>query len=354
MEALGLGSLDVRPLAHCLLDNGRPALMAKLRELAPGTRPIQRHMLVEALTLAVRQGTLTVEGELPIDYECAAKSMPEVLRRAIIDAELSNEVSPDASLISDVNAKLDPRQPRQDGLEVLRRRKAISASGCAALRACVDAERSISCDSVDLHAEHQLNCSKERLIELIGAEDAAMLFRLPDEMLALRRGKAAGSAKGATTSAPAAIASSGEESNDAPSEDGSSCTSDNAGEGGYYVDMFIRRYTRDTRPWIGFHCDISTMTANVALNADSEFEGGRLLAILDGRLQVVSREEGEVTLHDSEVFHAVSAMRSGCRYTLIIFFYELQPGAEAEEFRATPTVPPVVEPARAATESKDG
>ena len=50
------------------------------------------------------------------------------------------------------------------------------------------------------------------------------------------------------------------------------------------------------------------------------------------------RQEGEVTLHDNEVFHAVSAMRSGCRYTLIIFFYELQPGADAEEYRATPSL----------------
>ena len=61
-----------------------------------------------------------------------------------------------------------------------------------------------------------------------------------------------------------------------------------------------------------------------------------LLAILDGRLQVVSRAEGEATVHDSEVFHAVSAMRSGVRYTLIMFFYELQPGAGSEEYRALP------------------
>jgi hypothetical protein len=45
---------------------------------------------------------------------------------------------------------------------------------------------------------------------------------------------------------------------------------------------------------------------------------GSLLAILNGRLQVVPRAEGEATVHDSEVFHAVSAMRSGARYTLIM------------------------------------
>ena len=47
------------------------------------------------------------------------------------------------------------------------------------------------------------------------------------------------------------------------------------GAGGFYVDMFIRRYTRDTRPWIAFHCDESSCTANIALCDDSEHEGGR-------------------------------------------------------------------------------
>lgn len=138
--------------------------------------------------------------------------------------------------------------------------------------------------------------------------------------------------------------------------------------------MFIRRYTRDTvskhapptrdckcrpalsaplhnhlsptrpfasqRPWINFHCDISTFTANVALNDDTDFEGGRLLAILDGKLQIVPRLQGEATVHDANVYHAVSAMRTGVRYTLIVFFYELKPGEDAEEYRATPLAAP--------------
>ena len=62
-----------------------------------------------------------------------------------------------------------------------------------------------------------------------------------------------------------------------------------------------------------------------------------MLAILDGKLQVVPRLQGEAIVHDSNVYHAVSAMRTGVRYTLIVFFYELKAGEEAEEYRATPT-----------------
>jgi hypothetical protein len=37
---------------------------------------------------------------------------------------------------------------------------------------------------------------------------------------------------------------------------------------------------------------------------------------------IVEREEGEATVHGQDVMHAVSAMRRGVRYSLILFFFE--------------------------------
>lgn len=306
--AFALEHVPLIPLARCLLNEGRSALMKRLHELSPESKPLELHSIVESLTRAVRHGALTTRGEIPIDYECAATRMPCALRRAIVDAALSKEVSPDDALVAELNATLEPKRARRDGMEVLKRKRAISAAGCAALRACVDAERSRTCDSVDQLAEHQLNCTRERLVELIGMESARALFALPDDLFALRhqaalrrresRQKAAAQVSRAAEESGEPAAASGETEaspssmthNPAPrvtgmaapppqacqgGESSDTASDSDTGEGGYYVDMFIRRYTRDTRPWIGFHCDVSTVTANVALNDDDDFEGGR-------------------------------------------------------------------------------
>ena len=47
-------------------------------------------------------------------------------------------------------------------------------------------------------------------------------------------------------------------------------------------------------------------------------------AILDGRHCVVERGEGEATVHGDDVMHAVSAMRAGVRYTLVMLFFKGQ------------------------------
>ena len=38
-------------------------------------------------------------------------------------------------------------------------------------------------------------------------------------------------------------------------------------------------------------------------------------------------------MHGDDVFHAVSAMRSGVRYSLILFFFILEDSAEAKELQ---------------------
>ena len=65
------------------------------------------------------------------------------------------------------------------------------------------------------------------------------------------------------------------------------------------------------------------MTVNVALSDDAGHEGGRLHTLLGGAQQVIERREGEATVHRDDIMHAVSAMRSGVRYSLIMFFYFL-------------------------------
>ena len=106
--------------------------------------------------------------------------------------------------------------------------------------------------------------------------------------------------------------------------------------GGWYVDIFVRRYTRETRPWIAFHHDVSNVTINVALSDDAAHEGGRLHAIVDGRHTTISRREGEATCHGDDVMHAVSAMRSGTRHSLIMFFYALTDSPDSVAYDTIP------------------
>lgn len=70
-----------------------------------------------------------------------------------------------------------------------------------------------------------------------------------------------------------------------------------------------------------FHRDGNDWTVNVALCDDAEFEGGRLMVLNDGRLSIVERSEGQATCHPGSAFHAVSAITSGTRYSLILFFH---------------------------------
>ena len=84
--------------------------------------------------------------------------------------------------------------------------------------------------------------------------------------------------------------------------------------------LFARRYTPSTRPWFPFHRDNSALTANIALSSDANHAGGRLLSLFDGEVHVEERAEGEATVHQSGLLHAVTCMHSGARYSLIVFF----------------------------------
>lgn len=251
------------------------------------------------------------DGEFDADFAATAAAMDSILRRALVDDEVADD---DTELVTYLTCeKLVYTRC------VLRRAGAISPSGCAALRKLVDDERDVTRDSVDHKAQHQLNIGIDALIGAIGRPQVEALWRLADEVLATQRAEWAERARRQSTEVPHAAVRATE-----------------AADGGFHVDLFVRRYTRETRPWIAFHHDVSTVTVNVALNADATFEGGRLHAIVDARHTIITREEGEATAHGDDVMHAVSAMRSGTRYSLIMFFYALADDADSLEYQTIP------------------
>ena len=68
-----------------------------------------------------------------------------------------------------------------------------------------------------------------------------------------------------------------------------------------------------------WHTDRSTRrTLRVALNAPSEYEGGRLVFATARGLLVPPHDAGTAHVHDAESVHGVSTLRSGTRYALFL------------------------------------
>ena len=281
----------LEPLALILLKSGRPALLSKLKEIGVD-RLGDRQSLAGALARAVREGLPKHEdGGFPLDFQVASAAWPSFLKSVILDEK-------EAALCDLVHVlqKLGGRGTEAPpapitaaaalasdycGGRFISVPKALSSTACAALRLAVDESRSIAKDSVDRAAEHQLNLSPDVLQQMIGQAEYARLLAMPgqiDEHVACH-----------------------------PSE--------------HRIECFVRRYSRETRPWIGFHCDRAAATVNVALADDSLHAGGRLLVASQGELNKLERTEGEATCHQSSLLHAVSAVRDGVRYSLIVFFH---------------------------------
>ena len=227
---------------------------------------------------------------------------------------------------------------------MLSRKATLDRSGCVALCSAIDAERDRTMDTVDHFAQHTLSLTIERLGSLVGGEAMERLLSFPTALLRQRKAEAANhlreawavaaeenadagsnaseglkphaaAARAQTTTGQAGVQASMEVARAAAklSEQASAC--------GFSVDAYVRRYSRHTRPWLGFHTDRSVVTVNVALAADAAHTGGRLHAVLGGAHRIVEREEGEATVHSDDVMHGVSAMRSGVRYSLVMLFF---------------------------------
>lgn len=85
------------------------------------------------------------------------------------------------------------------------------------------------------------------------------------------------------------------------------------------VSIALRR-TQKTKGCISFHCDggYATKTVQVCLNSETEYVGGRLLFFAQGKCFCPKREKGFVSIHNRDILHAVTSLRSGIRYSLFV------------------------------------
>ena len=257
------------------------------------------------------------------DFAAAMVRMEPVLRRALMDDAVDEDGG--EALTTALAALLrGPGRPAQHARSVVTRKRALTAESCSALRRVIDSEmpttaRDGTDESEDGLAQQKLRISVERLIELTSRSEIESLWRLADEVLALQRQEAYAHADAVGKVVPVETAAATEEAH-----------------GGFHVDLFLRRYTLEGRPWIAFHRDVSGVTLNVALSDDGAVTGGRLHAILGGRHRILTREEGEVTGHSDDLIHAVSAIRAGVRYSLIALFFVLREDDECVEYQTIP------------------
>lgn len=257
------------------------------------------------------------------DVEVAAAQLAEGVRRTLVDDCV------DDSLLSYL--RMAPYAAHWTGAtrggansDVVRLKAFVSPAGCSALRNAVDAERDRTTDTGDHFAQHTLGLTLGRLAALIGPEAVEQVQRLPMALLSQRREEATDRARMEVR----ALRDAGQTSTDSPVLREALDTARSAAEAmrmaeteGFAAQVYLRRYSRDTRPWLNFHTDRSVVTVNVALADDTTHEGGRLHAVLHGAHCIVEREEGEATVHTDDVMHAVSAMRSGVRYSLVLLFF---------------------------------
>lgn len=166
---------------------------------------------------------------------------------------------------------------RADGIIT---RPVLTSEECAKLRNFVRKQiKNDGIDQVDGCPDWQVNISEKKLSKIIGVDAKDRLWKVPSKL------------------------------------DPDATSFDNVG-------IFIRMYQKGTRPWMPFHRDGNQWTVNVALNGSGDYVGGRLLALHNRELQVLERQEGDATCHNDSVFHAVSAIAEGTRYSMILFFHK--------------------------------
>jgi len=185
----------------------------------------------------------------------------------------------------------------------------LGAEACAALTRAVDEGASLRHGGTDGMPEHTLHLDRTRLEALIGRDAADALWALP---VRYRRQAAAARAAASADGADAADGANTEADGHAHAE----------ADGGEtrIVEIFIRRFSAATRPWIKMHADVAAVTVNVALTSEQDSPGGSLLTVYDGAVRAVDRRAGDATVHPSSLLHGVSRMHEGERYTLILFF----------------------------------
>ena len=243
-------------------------------------------------------------------FMAAADAMDPLVRSLLVD-NVDPQTIPAAELLRALRqdgSAHDWASRETEGRSVRNVPQALLPHECAVLRAAVDAANMNLIDSVDGLLEHQLNLDVDEFTALLG-EDAVARLRA----LALSVHDDMGLSVPDTAASRAAALAAGV------------CAAPFADQP---HEMFVRRYSAQTRPWLRFHCDRSLLTMNIALSDDAAHDGGRLLAILEGRVGRCERSEGTATCHASTLLHAVTSMSGeGVRYSLILFYQPICPYA---------------------------
>ena len=219
------------------------------------------------------------------EFVSQAYRMPTAIRDLLVEGADPSSVAPSAVLDS-----LQMTGPERAAAEaearcdlasaMLCQPHTLSAEACARLRDAVDAglhngEQCRGRDSVDHATEFQLNVTVAELAAIIGQDSVANLRLVAEDF----------------------VESAWDEE----------------------AQVFVRRYSGDSRPWIPFHTDTARVTLNVSLSDEAAIDGGELMVLAEGRVVALKREEGEATVHSSELMHAVARVSSAVRYSLIIF-----------------------------------
>mmetsp|Transcript_34735 Transcript_34735/g.107463 ORF Transcript_34735/g.107463 Transcript_34735/m.107463 type:complete len:278 (+) Transcript_34735:1164-1997(+) len=85
------------------------------------------------------------------------------------------------------------------------------------------------------------------------------------------------------------------------------------------ISGFIRKYSATTRPRLPFHCDGCDASISVNLSESDEYEGGDLIMLAGGAVRAAPRALGAAAAHSADVAHAVTDLKSGTRWSLVVF-----------------------------------
>jgi hypothetical protein len=233
---------------------------------------------------------------LPERWAAKARRMPPLMQALLVHGERPEDLGPPQSVTRSLLLELGVGNTLESyrgswrsaaSEQVLCARRALSVGACAVLRHAVDCCGSSRFDSVDGLPNHDLELDEAKLRALLGADATASLLALPQ--------RAVDAVCGTQNDTVAPGLSSG----------------------------LVRRYaafSAQDQPFTSFHLDSASVTVNVALTDEAELAGGRLLGIFGGRVQTIVRGEGDAVVHSSALQHGVTALASGSRYTLILFF----------------------------------
>ncbi|CAM9809373.1 unnamed protein product, partial [Heterosigma akashiwo] len=91
-------------------------------------------------------------------------------------------------------------------------------------------------------------------------------------------------------------------------------------QGSSKAKIALRMTRGPTNACISFHCDgpYASSTTQIALNPESEYEGGHLCFYARGELTVLSRKPGSYSHHPPNVLHGVTSLISGTRKSLFV------------------------------------